>query len=71
MAEEETYPSLGHVLVTGGSGFLGHHIVSLLASRKATSKLTVLDLKQPEKPVAGVDYEKGDFTDYDSVLSLF
>lgn len=63
--------SLGHVLVTGGSGFLGNHIVSLLASRKACSKLTVLDLKQPEKPVSGVDYQHGDLTDYDAMLSLF
>ena len=62
---------LGHVLVTGGSGFLGHHIVSLLASRKACSKITVLDLKQPAKPVPGVDYQHGDLTDYDAMLSLF
>ncbi|KAF2480402.1 hypothetical protein BDY17DRAFT_255258 [Neohortaea acidophila] len=62
--------SLGHVLVTGGSGFLGNHIVALLASRKACSKLSVLDLKQPLKPVSGVDYHMGDFTDYDAILAL-
>ena len=63
--------SLGHVLVTGGSGFLGHHIVKLLASRDACSKLTVLDLKQPPNPVPGVDYQHGDLTDYQSLLQLF
>ena len=69
MAEEKII-SLGHVLITGGSGFLGHHIVKLLSSRKACSKLTVLDLKKPENPVSGVDYQNGDLTDYDAMLSL-
>lgn len=68
---EKQIRSLGHVLVTGGSGFLGHHIVSLLASRKACSKLTVLDLKPSAKPVAGVSYEQGDLTDYDVMLKFF
>ena len=63
--------SLGHVLVTGGSGFLGHHIVSLLSSRNACTKITVLDLKQPPNPVSGVDYQHGDLTDYESLLSTF
>jgi sterol-4alpha-carboxylate 3-dehydrogenase (decarboxylating) len=63
--------SLGHVLVTGGSGFLGHHLVSLLTARKACTKITVLDLKQPPNPVSGVDYQHGDLTDYESMLSLF
>src|ERR1700761_3867837 len=62
--------SLGHVLVTGGSGFLGNHIVSLLASRKACDKLSVLDLKQPATPISGVDYHNGDLTDYASLLTL-
>ena len=63
--------SLGHVLVTGGSGFLGNHVVSLLNSRKACSKLTVLDLKQPASPISGVDYQNGDITNYDEMLKLF
>ena len=71
MDEKGKIQPLGHVLVTGGSGFLGHHIVSLLASRKACSKITVLDLKQPAKPVPGVDYQHGDLTDYQTMLSLF
>ena len=68
---EEKLPSLGHVLVTGGSGFLGNHIASLLASRKVCTKITVLDLKQPANPVSGVDYQHGDLTDYDAMLSIF
>ncbi|CAK4028235.1 Sterol-4-alpha-carboxylate 3-dehydrogenase, decarboxylating [Lecanosticta acicola] len=68
---EKQIRSLGNVLVTGGSGFLGHHIVSLLASRKACSQITVLDLKQPPNPVDGVQYEQGDLTDYDAMVKLF
>ncbi|KAK3111656.1 erg26, C-3 sterol dehydrogenase [Teratosphaeriaceae sp. CCFEE 6253] len=67
----EKVKSLGHVLVTGGSGFLGHHIVSLLSSRNACDSITSLDLRAAPKPVHGVRYELGDITDYDSMLKLF
>nr|POF26151.1 sterol-4-alpha-carboxylate 3-dehydrogenase, decarboxylating [Quercus suber] len=63
--------SLGHVLVTGGTGFLGGHIVSLLASRKACSQITSLDIKPASDPVPGVKYQVGDLTDYAAMLSLF
>lgn len=69
--EKAEFQSLGHIIVTGGSGFLGNHIVTLLHSRKAYSKLTVLDLKKPAEPVPGVDYKNADLTDYDALLSLF
>jgi sterol-4alpha-carboxylate 3-dehydrogenase (decarboxylating) len=73
MAEEKDfdYPSLGHVVVTGGSGFLGNHIVSLIHKRKAYSKLTVLDLKKPLEPIPGVTYQDADLTNYEKLLSLF
>lgn len=64
-------PKMGTVLVTGGTGFLGHHIVKLLASRNACAKLSVLDIKAPADPVPGVDYQNGDITDYDAMLKLF
>jgi len=69
--DEQKIRSLGHVLVTGGSGFLGNHIVTLLQSRGACSKITVLDLKAPALPVDEVEYRQGDLTDYDSMLKLF
>lgn len=62
---------MGHVLVTGGSGFLGGNIVQLLVDRKACTKVTVLDLKAPQQPIIGVNYEQGDLTNYDSMLELF
>jgi sterol-4alpha-carboxylate 3-dehydrogenase (decarboxylating) len=70
MADKE-FKDLGHVLVTGGSGFLGNHIVSLLNSRKACSTLTVLDLRKPLEPIPGVNYLEGDLTDYDALLAIF
>jgi sterol-4alpha-carboxylate 3-dehydrogenase (decarboxylating) len=63
--------SLGHIVVTGGSGFLGHHIVNLIHERKGYDKLTVLDLKKPEEPVPGVEYVNADLTNYDALLSTF
>lgn len=69
-AEKRDAKSLGHVLVTGGSGFLGNHIVSLLDSRRACDKLTVLDIRKPQNPVPGVQYEEGNITDYDAMLKL-
>lgn len=68
--EKRDAKSLGHVLVTGGSGFLGNHIVSLLDSRRACDKLTVLDIRKPQNPVPGVQYEEGNITDYDAMLKL-
>lgn len=67
----EKVKSLGHVVVTGGSGFLGHHIVSLLSSRGACTAITSLDLRPDPNPVDGVQYETGDITDFDAMLSLF
>lgn len=37
-------PELGSVLVTGGCGFLGHHVVDLLVS-SYSCKITVIDLR--------------------------
>lgn len=71
MAAPAKTQSLGHVLVTGGAGFLGNHIVQMLAERHACSHITVLDLKQPPHPVAGVDYQQADLTDYDAMRKFF
>ncbi|EMC93182.1 hypothetical protein BAUCODRAFT_36849 [Baudoinia panamericana UAMH 10762] len=69
--KDEKVKSLGRVLVTGGSGFLGHHIVALLDSRGACAQLSSLDLRPDANPINGVEYHQGDITDYDSMLKLF
>ena len=63
--------SLGHVVVTGGCGFLGSTIVSLLLQRAACTKLTALDLRPSAEPQAGVDYHFGDITDEAGMQELF
>lgn len=63
--------SLGHVLVTGGCGFLGGTILSLLLSRKVCSKLSVIDLRPSPEPKDGVDYHFGDITDESVMHELF
>ena len=65
--------TLGKVLVIGGCGFLGHHIVDLLLeSYKCT--LSVLDLRttrnrRPESD--NVQYFDGDITSLSSILPIF
>lgn len=49
----------GGALVLGGAGFIGTHLLADLATR-GISPLISLDLKDPERPVAGVDYRRGD-----------
>lgn len=66
-------PVLGNVLVIGGCGFLGHHIVDLLV-RSYTCKISVLDVRttrnrRPESD--GVGYFDGDITSMDSILPIF
>ncbi|OQO06341.1 hypothetical protein B0A48_08930 [Cryoendolithus antarcticus] len=72
MAEKQApVQSLGHVVVTGGTGFLGHNIVSLLQSRGACSKITALDVRPAAKTVEGVEYAFADITDPEAMLNLF
>lgn len=54
-----------HVLVTGGSGFIGQHLVSLLAARGETVR--VLDIRSPSELVRDVDYVMGSVLDQTAV----
>ncbi len=53
------------VLVTGGSGFIGQHLVSALVARNR--QVRVLDLKPPTCPLPEVQYVKGSVLDPDRV----
>jgi sterol-4alpha-carboxylate 3-dehydrogenase (decarboxylating) len=65
--------SLGHVLITGGCGFLGHHIVDLLVERHPSTRVSVLDLRTTANRSSNpnVSYYDGDLTDKASTLALF
>jgi dihydroflavonol-4-reductase len=49
------------ILVTGGSGFIGQHLVSELVSRGR--EVRVLDVRLPTRPIAAVDYVEGSVLD--------
>ncbi|MCJ1360242.1 MAG: erg26, C-3 sterol dehydrogenase [Icmadophila ericetorum] len=59
-----------NVLVIGGCGFLGHHIVKLLLESKS-SKISVLDLRTTRNRFPGVTYYNGDITSSTDVKRVF
>ncbi|KAL9085089.1 MAG: hypothetical protein Q9159_004904 [Coniocarpon cinnabarinum] len=65
----------GTVLITGGCGFLGSHIVDLLLSSTSstTTKPTaihVLDLRAPSEPKPSVTYHTADLTSADALAPI-
>jgi UDP-glucose 4-epimerase len=50
------------VLVTGGAGFLGSHVVATLAARSGVERVVSGDVRRPEHPLEGVDYDECDVT---------
>jgi sterol-4alpha-carboxylate 3-dehydrogenase (decarboxylating) len=65
--------SLGKVLVIGGNGFLGHHVVNQLLTTW-TAEVSVIDLvctrnRRPDSD--GVQYFEADITDAEKVQSIF
>ncbi|KAH8890528.1 hydroxysteroid dehydrogenase [Thozetella sp. PMI_491] len=63
--------SLGTVLVTGGCGCLGHHIVKQLVDGKHARSVTVLARRPDKNLIEGVEYFKGDITNRSEVESVF
>ena len=60
---------LGSVLVVGGCGFLGHHIVALLVESQPC-QISVLDLDTTRNRVARVSYYDGDITSRSAVKAI-
>lgn len=73
MARAEEIESLGKVLVVGGCGFLGSHIVSFIVKRHPKTQIAVLDLRTSSNRHASptVSYHDGDITDAAAMKSLF
>ncbi len=73
MAAPSPDPSLGKVLVVGGCGFLGHHIVKLIVKQHPQTQIAVLDLRTVSNRHSSptVSYHDGDITDVDAMRALF
>ncbi|KAF2119851.1 C-3 sterol dehydrogenase/C-4 decarboxylase [Lophiotrema nucula] len=59
--------ALGSVLVLGGCGFLGHHIVKLLLEAADATQVTVFDLSIDSYQVEGAKYIPGSITSREDV----
>jgi sterol-4alpha-carboxylate 3-dehydrogenase (decarboxylating) len=69
----EKKPALGYVMVIGGCGFLGHHVVRLLL-RDYACTVSVIDLRctRNRRPDSdGVTYYEADITDADKLEAIF
>ena len=62
---------LGNVLVIGGCGFLGHHIVKQILSSHTFTQLSVLDFRTEHNRQPGVSYHNADITSTSSINSAF
>jgi sterol-4alpha-carboxylate 3-dehydrogenase (decarboxylating) len=61
--------SLDSVLVLGGCGFLGHHIIRKLLAADDVSQITALDVVTDSRQVNGARYLVGSITSRSDVMS--
>ncbi|KAI1501747.1 3-beta hydroxysteroid dehydrogenase/isomerase family-domain-containing protein [Biscogniauxia marginata] len=67
-------PQLGRVLVIGGCGFLGHHVVNLLLRDWKCDAVSVVDIRcqRNRRPASdGVEYVEADITDGEGLVEVF
>jgi sterol-4alpha-carboxylate 3-dehydrogenase (decarboxylating) len=65
--------SLGKIVVVGGCGFLGHHMVNYLVEQHPKTQVAVLDLRTTSNRNSSpnVSYHDGDITDAAAMTELF
>lgn len=73
MAAPSIHQTLGTVVVVGGCGFLGSHIVSYIARRHPQTRIAVLDLRTNSNrhTSSTVSYHDGDITDAAAMQTFF
>jgi sterol-4alpha-carboxylate 3-dehydrogenase (decarboxylating) len=72
MAEKtQSRGPLGRVVVIGGNGFLGHHIVNQALEQWTTTAVIGVDLRCERNRNPAAEYRECDITDSERLLSLF
>lgn len=73
MSAPSKFQTLGKVVVVGGCGFLGSHIVSYIVKRHPQTQIAVLDLRTNSNrhTSSTVSYHDGDITDLAAMQALF
>lgn len=69
MSARKPVKSLGSVLVIGGCGFLGHHIVSQL-QESYSAQVSVFDIRTDRNRVPSISYYDGDLTSENDVTRV-
>lgn len=67
----ESRGNLGKVLVIGGNGFLGHHIVNQALSNWTTTSVTSVDLRCVKNINPNAAYHECDITDNEKLSFIF
>lgn len=60
-------PHLDTVLVVGGCGFLGHHVVKFLLDEPSCTAIAVMSRRPTTRHFPGVTYHIGDITNIEQV----
>ncbi|KAK5987317.1 Sterol-4-alpha-carboxylate 3-dehydrogenase ERG26 [Cladobotryum mycophilum] len=71
MASGEKRGDLGRVVIIGGNGFLGHHIVNQALSSWNTTSVTSIDLRCVRNVNKAAEYHECDITDKQRLAELF
>jgi UDP-glucose 4-epimerase len=58
---------MAHVLVTGGSGFIGSHLIEHLVQQG--HRVTSFDIRRPDWTEGGVRYVQADFTEHEALCT--
>ncbi|RCI07899.1 hypothetical protein L249_5788 [Ophiocordyceps polyrhachis-furcata BCC 54312] len=69
-ADQQHRQSLGHVVVIGGNGFLGHHIVNQALTRWKTQSVTSIDVQTTRNRQPQASYRECDITDQRRLTEL-